>query len=309
MAGSSFRVCFETCGFRRVLACLAGLALVGVGAAHAGDPFADGVRSFTPGAGAGFGQDGLPGIVLGPPEGGGLTQGSTDVLSLGDGGRIVVAFRNNLVTDGPGDDFVVFENAFHAGSPDGPIFDELAFVEVSVDGRRWVRFPADPDTGAGMAGRTPVLAGTASGIDPLSAEAGGDRFDLADVGMSHARLIRIVDAGAAVDDAGNHVPGGGKAGFDLDAVAALHSVRPARVRGVVLAGGVPVEGALVRLIAEDSLRRPWRRTGPSGRFRFWPLVPSGRYRVRARRAGLGRARTTVSLDSARRVAAVTLELK
>ncbi len=302
--------CHDVLARRRSMFWVAALCLAAAAAtAYGGDPFADGVRAFEPGIGAGFGQDAMPEVVLGPPDGGGLTQGSTDVVSLGDGGRIVVAFRNNLVTDGPGDDFVVFENAFHAGSPDGPIFDELAFVEVSVDGRRWLRFPADPNSGAGMAGRTPVLADTSSGIDPLSDGAGGDRFDLAAVGLNFARLVRIIDAGTSVDDAGNHVPGGGKAGFDLDAVAALHSVRPGRIRGIVLSGGVPVQGALVRLKAGASLRRPWRRTKAGGRFRFWPLVPSDSYRIRARRAGVGSARTTVFLDRTHRVAQVTLELK
>ena len=50
------------------------------------DPFADAVASFTPGTNAGFGADQLPQIVLGPPRGSGLLQGSFDVLSLGNGG-------------------------------------------------------------------------------------------------------------------------------------------------------------------------------------------------------------------------------
>jgi len=284
-------------------------ALAPAAAALGGGPWADGVRAFRPGPGAGFGQQSLPSVVLGPPQGAGLVEGSTDVVSLGDGGRIVVAFRDNLVADGPGDDLVIFENAFHAGSESGPIFDELAFVEVSLDGRTWRRFAADPLSGTGMAGRAPVLANSGNGIDPTGPLGGGDRFDLAALGLSFVRLVRIVDAGPSVDDAGNHVPAGDKAGFDLDAVAALHSAVPGVVRGVVRAGGAAVAGAFVRLVPLRGGRRPWRRSRDSGRFRFWPAVPEGSYRVKARRKGLGRARTTVSLTATSRVARVTLDLR
>ena len=57
--------------------------------AHAQDPFADAVVSFSPGMGAGFGADQLPGIVLGAPQGGGELSGSLDVVSLGNNGVIV----------------------------------------------------------------------------------------------------------------------------------------------------------------------------------------------------------------------------
>src|SRR5438309_1685943 len=59
---------------------------------HVTDPFADRVVSFNPGAHAGFGQDGLPGVVLGPPRGGGDGMGSLDVLSLGREGTLVLEF-------------------------------------------------------------------------------------------------------------------------------------------------------------------------------------------------------------------------
>ena len=47
------------------------------------DPFADRVVSFDPGVGAGNGQDRLPGVVLGPPVGGGVYRGSGQVMSAG----------------------------------------------------------------------------------------------------------------------------------------------------------------------------------------------------------------------------------
>jgi dockerin type I repeat protein len=46
------------------------------------------------------------------------------------------------------------------------------------------------------------------------------------VRLSWAKYVRITDPGAAIDDPGNHVPPGNQAGFDLDAVAALHACDP-----------------------------------------------------------------------------------
>ncbi len=66
--------------------------------AHAGgNPWADRAREFKPGSSAGFGAGAMPAVVLGGPDGGGLFEGSTDVVSLGDGGSIVIVFRDNLV--------------------------------------------------------------------------------------------------------------------------------------------------------------------------------------------------------------------
>ena len=190
-------------------------------AAHA-DPFADEVVSFTPGEHAGFGVDGLPGIVLGPPHGTGDLQGSLDVLALGDGGSIVLAFRDGVICDGPGPDFTIFENAFRAGG-DGPIFAEVGIVAVSADGVNFVEFPYDASTFAGLAGLTPVYSNPENGIDPTNpAVSGGDSFDLATVGLATATYVRITDPGAAIADPGNRVPPGNSGGFDLDAVAAVH---------------------------------------------------------------------------------------
>ena len=204
----------------------AAMVLFNTGLALAG-PFADFVQSFTPGMGAGFGADKLPGIVLGPPQGGGELQGSLDVLSLGNNGVIVLGFDLPVICDGPGADLTVFENPFHSGSIDGPIFAEYGIVAVSQDGVNFVTFPYDPVTHAGLAGQTPVLSNPDNGISPLDPNvSGGDQFDLADVGLSWAKYVRITDPGASIDDPGNHVPPGTQAGFDLDALAALHACDP-----------------------------------------------------------------------------------
>jgi Carboxypeptidase regulatory-like domain len=276
---------------------VAALALPAPASAAHGDAWIDRVVAFVPGPSAGFGADALPRIVLGPPHGLGALQGSVDVVSLGSGGSITVAFRDNVVIDGPGDDLVVFENAFHSGSEDGPIFTEYGIVSLSADGKTWHEVPYDAQAGTGLAGRAPVFASPGNGIDALAPVGGGDRFDLADVGLAFARFVRIVDAGDAIDDVGNHVPVADKAGFDLDAVGAIHSTTPGVVTGTVTAGGAPITSAHVRLEPADGTKHMRRATHPDGSFRFRPVLPSGSYRIVARRRGVGRAEATFDVDS------------
>ncbi|WP_404368752.1 cell surface protein [Corallococcus coralloides] len=186
-----------------------------------GDPYADRVVSFAPGAGAGFGQGLLPGIVLGAPKGDGASSGSLDVLSLGSNGVIVLEFTDIAVTDGPGVDLLVFENAFI--KPTGKPFAETGVVAVSDDGVTWHEFPCASSDVAnnfpGCAGVTPVYSHPDNGIpatDP--AVAGGDGFDLAAVGLTRARFVRIRDSGA-------NGYAGTSGGFDLDAVAVVNGVQ------------------------------------------------------------------------------------
>lgn len=178
---------------------------------HDQGPFAVEVVSFTPGPGAGKGQDQLPDVVLGAPHGGGENKGNVDdVLSLGKGGEIILRLGREAA-DGAGPDFIVFENAFKIAGGD-TVFAEPGEVSVSDDGVAFAVFPCAPANPApnGCAGEAPVLAG--DGDDATNPDtAGGDQFDLADLGLASARFIRIVDKG----------PGGPapSAGFDLDAVA------------------------------------------------------------------------------------------
>ena len=182
-------------------------------------PFAVRVTSFAPGPGAGFGAGALPEVVLGPPVGGGAVQGGTDVVSLGVGGAIVVELGGEGAVDGPGADLVVFENAFWVGGDPARPFAEPGIVAVSEDGTTFVEFPCGGEEGSfeGCAGRHPVFAAPGNGIDPCDPlAAGGDVFDLADVGVARARFVRIRDLGL-----GSAFPD--TAGFDLDAVVALHA--------------------------------------------------------------------------------------
>jgi hypothetical protein len=226
----------------------------------AGDPYADQVESFTGGLQGGYNSGNL-GVVLGAPQGAGLFQGSLHVVSLGfsvEGGvtgSIAVAFIDNVVVDGPGPDFTVFENPLlqiGAGSITQPPFSEPGLVSVSQDGVVWHAFDAcpidDEEAGPywpGCAGSYPVLSNVlvpstphasvptttpieaVVGVPVLSlvppsgtppAGAGGDSFDLADVGLVWARYVKVESATYATGPVG--VDNGG---FDLDAVAAIHS--------------------------------------------------------------------------------------
>lgn len=193
----------------------ASVVVIDAGAPDAGDPFVDAVVAFTPGVGAGFGQGAFPHIVFGPPQGQGDMSGSLDVLSLGRGGSITLEFTDFEIVDGTGVDFIVFENGFTG-------FLELGFVEVSADGTTWNAFPcaATVDGGTeGCAGANIVYSNPQNGIPPTSPDAGGDGFDLSQLGVASARFVRITDTGTNRF----YAPPGG--GFDLDAVAVVNSRR------------------------------------------------------------------------------------
>jgi hypothetical protein len=184
----------------------------------AGDPFADAIVEFEPAEATVFGHEHLPEIVLGPP--GGLA----DVASLGCAGTIVLEFGAPGIVDGPGADFIVFENAFSEDFP------EPGEVSVSEDGVTWSVFACEPISLDGCAGVSPTLALPGTGIDPTDPEvAGGDAFDLAALADPLARVsfVRIRDRSRehweAVGELSYCDPGNqGAGGFDLDAITAVH---------------------------------------------------------------------------------------
>jgi hypothetical protein len=180
---------------------------VDTGPATLDHPFADRVVSFTPGAGAGYGQANMPDVVLGPPHGAGPLAGSLHVVSLGDGGELTLELFTPIV-DGEGPDLIVFENPFQGWT-------ELGEVAVSEDGEDWVTFACDAATGAGCAGVWPVLSHPDNGVSPTDPSvSGGDLFDLASIGVLQARFVRVRDTGTNPYE-------GNTGGFDLDAVAAV----------------------------------------------------------------------------------------
>jgi hypothetical protein len=183
--------------------------------------FATSVESFTAGPGSTFGQDKLPDIVLGPPKGGGDINGSVDVVTLGNGGSITLGFAPSQIVDGPGPDFIVFENPFYVNGDKTKPFAELGTVGVSVNGRDFTDFPctATAYPYGSCAGWHPVYANPEENeIDPTNpAVAGGDAFDLADLGVVEARYVRITDRVDQTGLAGT---------FDLDAVSIVNAACP-----------------------------------------------------------------------------------
>ena len=183
-------------------------------------PFVDRVVSYQIGSGGGQGEDKLPEIVLGPPKGGGKLMAGKDVFSLGTGGVITLEFVDNEVFDGKGPDLIVFENPFLAepgNDPDYGFF-ELGKVEVSLDGIIWHEFSYDTASKENCAGYKPVIANSEKNeISPNDVKkAGGDHFDLKQLGLKVIRFVRITD----VQSFGGK---DGSAGFDLDAVVAVNS--------------------------------------------------------------------------------------
>lgn len=199
------------------------------GAVLRDDRFVTNVVSVTYGECAGFGLPQMPDIVKGPPVGAGDGKGSFDVVSLGLGGEIVVSVDPNAIVDGPGADFIVFENAFWAsGNPNQPAADP-AEVSVSEDGTTWKTFTCTvPDAGSdygACAGWHPVYSAPDNGISPFDvAKAGGEAYDLAVVGLTKAKFIRIKDR--STKSCAGIEPKPNNAGFDLDAIAVVNAENP-----------------------------------------------------------------------------------
>lgn len=183
-------------------------------------PWADAVAEFTPGIGAGFGANYFPENILGAPtpdpaiSAYNPSTSPQEILSLGNGGEIVLEFTDNYITDEEGVDFTVFENVFLSFMSGMPYI-EAGIVSVSQDGENFVTFPYDTSDFSGMAGVSPTLS-TLDYADPTMS--GGDQFDLADVGLAWAKYVKITDLGDIKKE------GSWNGDFDLDAVVAIHSV-------------------------------------------------------------------------------------
>lgn len=173
-----------------------------------------------------------PSLALGPAAG-----NTVDTLCLGEGGALTLRFEPPL-SDGPGPDLAVFENAFSDS------FLELAFVEVSSDGAHFVRFdtvylgtqPLDAfgtqDTTRfdGLAGKYRQGYGTPFDLATLRARPEVQLGVLELSRVTHVRLVDIVGDGTMTDSFGSPIfdptPTVGTAGFDVDAVAGLHALAP-----------------------------------------------------------------------------------
>ena len=165
-----------------------------------------------------------------------LGKADNNSVSLGDSGYAILSFAGPIENI-KGPDFAVFENSF-----DGH-FLELAFVDVSTDSVRWVRFPSssltqvaeqtstfgttDPVKINNLAGKHLVLYGTPFDLDELKDSAGIDINRINFVRITDV-IGKISDPFGSLDSKNNRIndpwptpfP---QSGFDLDAVAVLRS--------------------------------------------------------------------------------------
>jgi hypothetical protein len=161
---------------------------------------------------------------------------ATDVVSLGDRGRITLTF-GGLIVDRPGADFAVFENSF------SDTFLELAWVEVSSDGTHFFRFPGFSFTPGPVGGFGAVDPTNVDGLAGKYRGGFGTPFDLALLAsvpglnvqaVSHVRFVDIVGDGSVFDNfptafgGPNPIydvhPTVASGGFDLDGVGVMHFV-------------------------------------------------------------------------------------
>jgi len=170
----------------------------------------------------------------------GVAEGtSTEIVSLGDAGSITLGFPY-AIRNGEGNDFAVFENSFSNN------FLEFAFVEVSTDGVRFVRFPSisniptDSQTGAFGLSDASLVYNLAGKYE----QGYGTPFDLADladsagIDINAIGFVRIIDVVGSinplygsVDSEGNiindpYATNFESGGFDLDAVGVIHNNDP-----------------------------------------------------------------------------------
>jgi hypothetical protein len=187
----------------------------------------------------GYGIINFPDSVIvdfGVPEDAIGMAGDGRVVSLGDSGVAILSF-DSPVSNGPGPDFAVFENAFLE------TFLELAFVEVSSDDINYFRFPSvsltpvdsqvvafgslDATLIHNLAGKYIQGFGTPFDLEELSDQPGLD--------INAITSVKIVDViGSVIDSLATHDSKGNivndpwptpfdMCGFDLDAVGVIHN--------------------------------------------------------------------------------------
>jgi hypothetical protein len=186
--------------------------------------------------GGGYASYGDSSKAIGPADG-------ANVVSLGDAGSATLTFQSP-VTNGPGYDFCIFENAFDPG------FLELGFVEVSSDGINYTRFPAtcnvqntvqigpfdtssDPTKINNLAGKYIANYGTPFDLQELAGTPGLDVTNI-----THIRVIDVVGCiqpQYARYDKNNNIINDlwatpfASSGFDLDAVGVMNQ-RPLGIK-------------------------------------------------------------------------------
>lgn len=156
---------------------------------------------------------------------------SYDIVCLGDGGQITLTF-DKAITNGAGYDFAVFENSF------SDTFLDLGYVEVSSDGVNFFRFDNDSLTATAVSSFGSVDPTSIDGLAGKYRQGYGTPFDLNSLAgrsslldLNNVRYVKIADIvgdGTYKDTSGDAIydpyPCSGSAGFDLDAVGAIHVI-------------------------------------------------------------------------------------
>jgi len=162
---------------------------------------------------------------------------STDIVCLGRGGQITFTF-DTLIVNGDGADFVCFENAL------SPTFLELGWVEVSMDGLNFERFPNHSLTASSVGAFGDVEPTKINGYCSKYQQAYGTPFDLDSVSLDTIRYIKFVDIvgdGNALDSDGNIIydpyATTGSAGLDIDAIGVIHAA--------------PLQEGIIEISAQD----------------------------------------------------------
>jgi len=145
---------------------------------------------------------GTPENAIGPRT----NEATFRVVSLGDGGSATLTFYN-VIVNGVGPDFVVFENGFLISGSDTLAFLELAFVEVSSDGQTFVRFPSVNEyTTPQLDGFAPMDARYIHNFAGKYIAKYGTPFDLEDLKDSLGIDINYITHVRVVDVVGNISP-------------------------------------------------------------------------------------------------------
>ncbi len=174
--------------------------------------------------------------IIGKPSVFTLDGTTRHVLSLGNGGSIVLSF-NRAVDNGAGPDFAVFENGFTDESPlDGTVregatnsftYAELAFVDVATTTSAWARFPCVylgtdivynlPDVTTnrfasqdvtlldGLAGKHAIGFGTPFDLSVLTNEPNVRNGAVNLSRINYIRLTDVIGSGSTTDSTGRAI--------------------------------------------------------------------------------------------------------
>lgn len=162
--------------------------------------------------------------------GNGDQYGSLDVFVIGEANYAIFSCKGKKIINGKGIDIKVFENGFYTNYDKNLMSLDLGIVSVSKDKINWLDFPVSYDKNypqnsskgkKGFIGLNPVYINMNNNfIYPYFNEAGGDGFDLSDLGIAEGDYIKYIK----LTDAGNNYLDGqiGSNGIDIDGLCVFY---------------------------------------------------------------------------------------